>query len=306
MPTPSAHADDSSDLKKLLPNLNDASRQRLARVLNDPGFSGAIAAADAKALAESEGKSVEAIMLDLLPLARTLSRPPISNYLVGAVARGVDGNLYLGANLEIPGHSLGFSVHGEQSAISNAYMHSDSGLNAIAVTAAPCGHCRQFMNELSPARDIQVLVLGNPAMKLSELLPRSFGPKNLGFDEGAFPVRETPLTAPKNSDDLTMAAFDAARKSYAPYTKSHSGVAISTRSGRIFKGSYIENVAFNPSLSPLHVALCSLLAGGGSFADISNAVLFEVEGSAISQKSVTETVLSAIAPDVKLGLAHLM
>ena len=92
-------------------------------------------------------------MVDLLPLARTYARPPISNYLVGAVARGVSGDLYLGANIEIPGHSLGFSVHGEQFALSNAYMHSEKGIAAIAVTAAPCGHCRQFINEMAPAGD---------------------------------------------------------------------------------------------------------------------------------------------------------
>jgi cytidine deaminase len=31
--------------------------------------------------------------------------------------RGVSGSLYLGMNLEILGHSLGFSVHGEQAVV---------------------------------------------------------------------------------------------------------------------------------------------------------------------------------------------
>jgi cytidine deaminase len=140
----------SDTLVKLLPQFNDKSRDQILRLLKAPGFSGQIPASEVASLADSERKTVEALMVDLLPFARAYSRPPISNYLVGAVARGTSGNLYLGANIEIPGHSLGFSVHGEQSALSNAYMHSDQGVSAIAVTAAPCGHCRQFMKELSP------------------------------------------------------------------------------------------------------------------------------------------------------------
>jgi len=291
-----------NELSKLLPTLSDESCERLQRLLRDPAFSGCIAATDVKFLADEESKSVDALMPDLLPLARTYSRPPISNYLVGAVVRGVSGNLYLGANLEIPGHSLGFSVHGEQSAIANAYMHGDKAVSVIAVTAAPCGHCRQFMNELSPVQDIDVLVHGSPATRLSALLPASFGPRNLGSNHGAFPVREAALVVPKVSDDLTNAAFDAARKSYAPYTKSHSGVAVATHKGRIFSGPYIENAAFNPSLSPLQTALVALIFSGGSLSDISHAALVEVDGATISQKSVTEAVLSAIAPSVKLQL----
>src|SRR5207237_1135047 len=150
------------------------------------------------------------------------------------------GKLYVGANIEFPCHSLGFSVHGEQSALSNAYMHSDGGVSSIAVTAAPCGHCRQFMNELSPDGDIQVLVDGKPSVKLSSLLPSAFGPKDLRVTNVAFPVKEVDLILPKEaSDALVLAALAAARKSYAPYTKAYSGVAIGTRLGRTYKGAYI-------------------------------------------------------------------
>ena len=123
----------------------------------------------------------------------------------------------------------------------------------------------------------------------------------LGFKDGALPVRETNLMRPKGiSDELTTAALDAARRSYAPYSKAHSGVAIRTPSGRIYKGAYIENVAFNPSLSPLQTALAALIVAGETYSAISQLVLVEIEGSAISQKSVTEAALSAIAPEAKL------
>jgi cytidine deaminase len=97
-----------------------------------------------------------------------------------------------------------------------------------------------------------------------------------------------------------VAAWQAARKSYAPYTKAHSGVAIGTGPGRTFAGSYIENAAFNPSLSPLQTALVALIAAGENPAAISRATLVEREGAAISQKSVTEAALNTIAPAVEL------
>jgi hypothetical protein len=131
-----AHAGDSQAdadaLSQLLPRFSEKSRERLLRMLNRSGFSGHISASEVKDLLETEGKSVDALMLGLLPLARTYSCPPISNYHVGAVARGMSESLYFGANLEISGHSLGFSVHAEQAALSNAYMHDDRGVSAIA------------------------------------------------------------------------------------------------------------------------------------------------------------------------------
>jgi cytidine deaminase len=278
---------------------SETSREKLLRLLKQPEFSGQIPAAEVKALCDREGRTVDALMIDLLPLAKTYSRPPISNYYVGAVVRGISGDLYLGANLEFPGHSLGFSVHGEQAALSNAYMHAERGISAIAVTAAPCGHCRQFMNELSP--EIQVLVEGKPAVKLSSLLPSAFGPKDLGVTNLAFPVKEVDLNLARGaSDELTDAALSAARKSYAPYTKAHSGVAIGSRSGRIFKGAYIENAAYNPSLPPLQTALVALILAGETYSAISAVVLVEIEGVPISQRSVAEAVLSSIAPAAKL------
>jgi cytidine deaminase len=301
MQLPPLYADKPKDeaLTRALSKFSAEARERLLRLLKEPGFSGQIRAAEVKAICDGEGKSVDTVTIDLLPLARTYSRPPISHYKVGAVALGVNGDLYLGANLEFPGHSLGFSVHGEQAALSNAYVHADRGVSAIAVTAAPCGHCRQFMNELSP--EIKVLVEGKPAVKLPSLLPSAFGPRDLGVTDLAFPVKEVDLILSKgSSDELTVAALSAARKSYAPYTKAHSGVAIGTRTGRVYKGSYIENAAYNPSLPPLQTALVCLVVSGESYSAISEVVLVEVESAPISQRSVAEAVLSAIAPNVKL------
>ena len=299
MHMPSFSADTPQNDLKAVPNFSEKSRERLLGLVKGSQFSGRIPAGDVKAICETDGKGVEQVMLELLPLAKTYSRPPISHYQVGTVAQGGGGDLYLGANMEFPGHSLGFSVHGEQSALSNAYMHEERGVSAIAVTAAPCGHCRQFMNELCP--EIQVLVAGQKPEKLAALLPASFGPKDLGVSDLAFPVKEVNLGLPSAvSEGIISAALGAARKSYAPYTKAYSGVAIAMRSGRMFKGCYIENAAYNPSLPPLQTALAALVLAGEEYSGIADVVLVESAGSPISQRSVAEAVLSTIAPDVTL------
>ncbi len=323
----SPYKEDAStgQLAAILPDFTADSRAKLQAVLTAPTFSGQIPAPVVQQIAASEKKTVPAVMIALLPLARTFSHPPISNYRVGAVAQGSSGNLYLGFNIEFPGHALGFAVHGEQSALSSAYMHAEPGVTSIALTAAPCGHCRQFMNELTPDGSIEILVDKAAPMKLAALLPLAFGPKDLGRKDGAFPIKPTNLiraeqqpgqaAATSNSraslavsapapaaDALSIAALEAAQTSYAPYTESHSGAAIATRSGRIYQGSYIENVAFNPSLSPLQTALVQLILAGDDYASITRVALAEIFTAKISQQSATEVVLTAVAPAVKLEL----
>jgi cytidine deaminase len=240
-------------------------------------------------------------MVAMLPAARAFSIAPISKYHVGAVVRGASGRLYLGANLEIAGQPLGFAVHAEQAATSQAYMAEEKGIAAIAVTAAPCGHCRQFLEELSPDGEIEVLMPGQAPIHLKSLLPSAFGPKNLGFTQGAFPVQRVKMAlAKKNAGPLAAAALDAACMSYAPYTKSHSGVAIALKDGSVHKGAYIENAAFNPSLPPLQVALISAIVAKRALEDITEVALVELNRGTISQMAAAEAVISSVRPKVRI------
>lgn len=299
-------ADDNIDkLHTTLPKFTESSRALLKRLMDDPAFRGGISAKDSATLARNENLTADDLILALLPLAQSYARPPISNFRVGVVVRGASGTLYLGSNIEIPGQCLGFAVHGEQSALSKAYMNSEESVPALAVVGgAPCGHCRQFMEEISPDGEMTLLVPGKPARKLSSILPDAFGPSALGAKQGALPIRRMQLQPAGNAlDALSSAALDAAARSYAPYSQSPSGIVIRTTRGQIYQGSYIENVAFNPSLSPLQTALVQLIAAGEEYSAITAVTLAEVQGAKISQRPVTETVLSAIAPQVKLGLA---
>lgn len=225
----------------------------------------------------------------LLAEAAQFARPPISNFRVGAVARGTSGKHYLGANVEIAGEALSFTIHAEQSAVVNAWLNGESGVDLVATSAAPCGYCRQFLNELVTAPGLKVH-FNSGDHPLSDLLPLSFGPRDLGVTGGLMQREDHGLSADA-SDELERAALEAANRSYAPYSKSFAGLALRTSSGRIVAGPYAENAAFNPSMSPVQVALAYLNMQGEPFESIEDAVLASVDSL---HTAATRLVLASI------------
>lgn len=225
----------------------------------------------------------------LLRQAAAFAKPPVSNFKVGAVALGKSGKTYLGANVEFAGEALSFTVHAEQAAVVHAWMGGETGLDIVATSAAPCGYCRQFLNELATAADLKI-VINDEELALADLLPHSFGPRDLGVTGGLL----TPVAnglAIDEDDDLARAALAAANMSYAPYSKAYAGVALRTHAGAIVTGPYAENAAFNPSLSPLEAALSQLNLSGGAWSDIAEAALVQADAM---HTSATRTILSAI------------
>ncbi len=290
-------------LDESLEGWSEASRVILSRRLLGTAPTGRISPDEVTTLARAEETTVDRLMTRVLPIARRYARAPISNFYVGAVALGASGSLYLGANLEFGGNALNQSVHAEQSAVANAFGNRERGITAIAVTAAPCGHCRQFLNEITDRSSIRILVDGQPVHTLDTLLPASFGPQDLGITAGM--MSRTPAAlrfTSEQDDDVARAALDAASRAYAPHTKSRSGCAVTMGPGRVFAGSYLENAAFNPSLSPLQAALVHVVFAGGDFSTIDRVVLVEMKGAAISQRAATETVLAAVSPKARLDL----
>lgn len=222
----------------------------------------------------------------LLAQAAEFARPPVSNFRVGAFARGASGKVYLGANVEFAGEALSFTVHAEQSAVMNAWMSGERALDAVGTSAAPCGYCRQFLNEI--AGELTIVMPGQ-SRRLSELLPSSFGPRDLGIDGGLLEARHHRLRI-DDGDEAALAALAAANMSYAPYSKSYAGVALRTHDGTIVSGAYAENAAFNPSLSPLQAALSQLNLRGFAWDAIAEVVLVRVDGM---HDSATRVVLAA-------------
>lgn len=251
---------------------------------------GILVATDAQRIARERGVTVDELMTMLLPLAAEYAKPPISHYKVGAVSRGLSGNLYFGTNLEFAGQALSFTVHAEQSSVTNAWMNGETGIDAIAVTAPPCGYCRQFLNELVTAERL-VVTMPKETRTLRDLLPGAFGPRDLGIDGGLMQHEEHALAIDED-DDVARAALIAARMSYAPYSKSFAGVALCTRDRVIVSGAYAENAAFNPSLSPLEAALSQLNLAGHAFGEIADAVLVHVDDL---HNSATRTILGTVS-----------
>jgi cytidine deaminase len=246
-------------------------------------------------LAAAIGTSVGDLLLPLVPLAQCYAIPPVSEYPVGVVARGTSGNVYFGANMEYEGTALGLTVHGEQSAATNAWLNGEQGLTSIAISAAPCGHCRQFLHEITTAAMLQVLIAGKAPQPLTDLLPQAFGPSDLGVTAALMTPEDHGLKLdPPPADPVVQAALAAASASYAPYTSGFAGVALSTASGATYTGRYAENAAFNPSMSPLESALTMWSLGGDTGDAIERAVLVQAPSLA-DQADVTAEVLATVS-----------
>jgi cytidine deaminase len=256
---------------------------------------GTIPAAEVTRRLAQTGMSIEQFLLSLIPEAKRFAIPPISNFYVGAVALGASGSVYYGANFEFLGQALSFTVHGEQAATAHALAYGETGMRMIAVSAAPCGYCRQFLNELSTASTLQVLLPNMPATPLTALLPNAFGPADLGITAAMMSPQSHGMQL-QDADPLVQAALAAANASYAPYTQSYAGVALATSDGGIYAGGIAENAAFNPSMSPLEQAVVNLVIDGGkTYADIVDAVLVELRSAKASQIAATREVLASIS-----------
>ncbi|MDV5168668.1 cytidine deaminase [Photobacterium rosenbergii] len=236
----------------------------------------------------------------LLPLAAAYSVAPISNFYVGAIVRGQSGTLYFGANMEFVGACLSQTVHAEQSAISHAWVKGETGISDITINYSPCGHCRQFMNELTTAKELVVQLPERAAKSLQEYLPESFGPADLNITDALLTKVDNGIET-EASEELVQLACQAANRAHAPYTKNFSGVALKAKDGRTFIGMYAENAAFNPSLPPLQVALINMNMAGYPLAEIEEAALVEKADSTISHLSDTQTTLEALNPDIPLS-----
>ena len=114
-------------------------------------------------------------LLALADKAAANAYAPYSNYLVGAAVLTRDGRVFAGANVENAAYPLG--VCAEKTALTRAVTDGckPGDLEAIGITASPCGGCRQWLWELgldrvTYARANGEVVTTTPA----ELLPDTF------------------------------------------------------------------------------------------------------------------------------------
>ncbi|ELE0785505.1 cytidine deaminase [Salmonella enterica] len=272
--------------------LADNLQSALAPILADHHFPAMLAAEQVSTLKNATGLDEDALAFALLPLAAACARTDLSHFNVGAIVRGVSGNWYFGANMEFLGATMQQTVHAEQSAISHAWLCGEKGLAAVTVNYTPCGHCRQFMNELNSGLDLRIHLPGRAPHTLRDYLPDAFGPKDLEIKTLLMDEQDHGFAL--TGDTLTQAAITAANKSHMPYSQSPSGVALECKDGRIFTGSYAENAAFNPTLPPLQGALNLLSLNGYDYPDIQRAILAEKGDAALIQWDATAATLKAL------------
>lgn len=111
---------------------------------------------------------------------------PYSHFHVGAAVLAASGKVYGGANIE--NASYGATICAERAAIFKAVNAGERKLLAIAVTATPCGMCRQVMREFCDPKTFKIHVAASAkevkTYTLDELLPESFGPDHLAVPQG--------------------------------------------------------------------------------------------------------------------------
>lgn len=104
---------------------------------------------------------------------------PYSEFRVGAVLVGGDGNTYSGANVENSAYPS--TVCAEAAAIANAVSSGVRKIDTIAVACIdadepgyPCGNCRQMMVEFGVERVLVDGPDGYVVHTLDELIPYGF------------------------------------------------------------------------------------------------------------------------------------
>lgn len=246
-----------------------------------------------------------ALLEQALALAAERAQPPVSSFRVGSAALGQrDARhgvpaLYLGANLEVHGLPLNASVHAEQAATAHAWSRGEQGVLAVAASAPPCGHCRQFLCELGEPSALAIVVPGEAPRTLEDLLPAAFGPDQLGVSTHWM---KTPFVEPGEGSGAEAAARAIAAASFAPYSGVRAAVVLTLSNGAWVGGASVESVAYNPSLGPMAMALSQLALREPeqSAASIEAAVLVESNGP-ISHATASEQILRAVAPEVTLS-----
>jgi cytidine deaminase len=100
---------------------------------------------------------------------------PYSKFHVGAAVLARDGRVFLGVNVENAAYPLG--VCAEKTALARAVTDGcrPGDLEAIAITASPCGGCRQWLYEFGLDRVIYARANGEVVtMTPAALLPDTF------------------------------------------------------------------------------------------------------------------------------------
>ena len=124
-------------------------------------------------------------LIESASTVRDRAYAPYSRFLVGAALLAADGRIFSGCNVE--NASYGATICAERATVVQAVSAGCTDFTAICVVAgesdqvAPCGMCRQVLNEFNP--DMAVIMAGTnkqyTLVSLKELFPCGFGRESL-------------------------------------------------------------------------------------------------------------------------------
>lgn len=256
-------------------------------------------------IARFELTGVEDLMLLALNTARTIARPPISEFFVGAVGLEAEtGNLVFGGNVEFPGTHLGFTIHGEGFVFTRASSRGTTIATIAIGEAHPCAHCRQYLSEFQATRDLVLIDPLGHRLAMAELYPWPFDPDYLG-EAGYVPGTAHPELALGDHDLPEVIAerlLHAGRRAHSPYSKCPGAVVLALNDGNTVSGFAIESVAFNPTMGPLQAAMIDLIAHGYDASDIAEAALCTSLGGHVDYSLSVAELLSKLAPSAPLSI----
>lgn len=115
--------------------------------------------------------------------ARFKAYAPYSKFRVGAALLDQKGKIFTGCNVENAAYAE--AICAERTAIAKAISEGSQKFTSIAIVtengAAPCGSCRQVLNEFAPKIQIILIDAKNNTKEftLDQLFPLSFGPDQL-------------------------------------------------------------------------------------------------------------------------------
>lgn len=110
---------------------------------------------------------------------------PYSQFRVGAAVLTAEGGIVAGCNVE--NASYGLTICAERNAVFSAVAKGTTAIVAVlvytptATPTAPCGACRQVLNEFGPEAEVFSVCDGQDVLRttVARLLPDAFGPRSL-------------------------------------------------------------------------------------------------------------------------------
>jgi cytidine deaminase len=104
-------------------------------------------------------------------------------------------------------------------------------------------------------------------------------------------------------DDLIQLASEARERAYAPYSGFRVGAALLARSGQVYTGCNIENIAYSPTLCAERVAVGAAVAAGERPGGFEAIAIVSDDPAPATPCGVCRQVMQEIAPGARVIMA---